>query len=257
MNKKRQNNVLQFINDHKYVRFSELYTAFHVSPATMRRDLTQLEQNGVIQRVHGGARSIQKAASSSDFPVIDHRIHDCVKEKERIASHALQLIHDHSSIILDASTTCLKLAHAICSTNLKLTVITNYFEVANTLLNSETIEILFIGGIVRKGFSSTSGMIAEENLMDMNADLGFIGVDGITPEKGLSNNRLDIIEWKKLIIKNSLSSYVLADHTKFHSAAILPISPLSEITNVITDAQLPDSVLSNFGSDRSKIILAK
>lgn len=254
LNTRRRNAILQYINEHKHVYFSELYLTFDVSPATMRRDLTALEQKNLIRRFHGGAESIQSETDSSAFPTIDHRIDRCVSEKKDIAHYSLQFIQDGSSIILDASTTCLHLAQAIKKANLHLTVITNYFKIANTLLDSETIDMLFIGGYVRKGYSSTSGIIAEDNLMDMNADIGFIGVDGITPEKGLSNNRLDVIEWKKLILKNSRVSYVLADHTKFDTAAILQIAPLSDITNIITDEALSDDILNRFGEEKRKII---
>ena len=254
MNNRRRDAVLQYINEHRKVVFSELYLTFNVSPATMRRDLTALEQKGLIKRTHGGAESLSPDSESSAFPKIDRRIGQCVAEKESIAHYALDLIQDGSSIILDASTTCLTLAQTIKNTKLHLTIITNYFEIANILLNTDTIDMLFIGGYVRKGYSSTSGIIAEDNLMDMNADIGFIGVDGITPEKGLSNNQLDVIEWKKLIIKNSGVTYVLADHTKFHAAAILQIAPLSDITNVITDEKLPDELLDRFGEEKNKII---
>lgn len=254
LNIRRRNAVLQYINKHKHVDFSELYLTFDVSPATMRRDLTALEQENLIRRFHGGAESIQSEMDSAAFPTIDRRMDQCVTEKENIAQYSLQFIQNGSSIILDASTTCLQLAQAIKKTDLHLTVITNYFKIANILLDSETIDMLFIGGYVRKGYSSTSGIIAEDNLMDMNADIGFIGVDGITPEKGLSNNRLDVIEWKKLILKNSHVSYVLADHTKFDTAAILQIAPLSDITNIITDEALSDDILNRFGKEKRKII---
>ena len=193
MNNRRRNAVLQYINEHRKVVFSELYLTFDVSPATMRRDLTALEQKGLIKRTHGGAESLSPDSESSAFPKIDRRIGQCVAEKESIAHYALDLIQDGSSIILDASTTCLTLAQTI-------------------------------------------------------------KVDGITPEKGLSNNQLDVIEWKKLIIKNSGVIYVLADHTKFHAAAILQIAPLSDITNVITDEKLPDELLDRFGEEKNKII---
>ena len=89
MNNRRRNAVLQYINEHRKVVFSELYLTFDVSPATMRRDLTALEQKGLIKRTHGGAESLSPDSESSAFPKIDRRIGQCVAEKESIAHYAL------------------------------------------------------------------------------------------------------------------------------------------------------------------------
>lgn len=249
---KRQQEIVDFINKHHSVTFSDLCKKFAVSNATMRRDLVTLEHHGLIERVHGGAKTLSIEETTS--PIFSQRIVNLVHEKEKIAEYAIQLIKNGDSVFLDASTTCLKLAEVIQTTTLSITVITNYFEIASLFFDSETIDTIFIGGNIRKGYSSTSGNLAEQMLYTMHMDKAFIGTDGIDPYRGLSNNRLDVIAIKKIVISNSNSIYCLADYTKFTTTAVIPFASLQEINSIITNHQLSNEQLASYDELASSII---
>lgn len=249
---KRQQEIVDFINRNKSVTFAELCNKFDVSNATMRRDLVALENHGLIERVHGGAKSLSIGEDVS--LELNQRTVKSVDEKEKIANYALSLIKNGDIIFLDASTTCLKLAQHIQTTDLKITIITNYFEISNLFLESENIDTIFLGGNIRKGYNSTSGSLAEQMLYNIHTDKAFIGTDGIDPNRGLSNNRLDVIAIKKIIINNSKAVYCLADYTKFSTIAVIPFAALHEIDKVITNKELSDDILSTYGNDIARII---
>lgn len=249
---KRQQEIVDFINKKSSVTFSELCKKFHVSNATMRRDLVTLEHHGFIERVHGGAKtlSIEETATS----ILSERIVNLVDEKTSIANYAFRFIKDGDSIFLDASSTCLKLAEKIKSSELNITLITNYFEISNLFFDSENVDTIFIGGNIRKGYNSTSGNLAEQMLYNMHMDKAFIGTDGIDPTRGLSNNRLDVIAIKKIVISNSKSTYCLADYTKFTTIAVIPFTSLKDITQIITNEELSDEIIDSYEDLKSKIL---
>lgn len=252
MTTRREDEILKYIDEKRNVRFGDLCERFAVSPATMRRNLVTLEKEGLIERYHGGARSIHEKMDPNR--PINQRISTRIDEKELIANYAFSLIHNNDSIILDASTTCLKLAEKLRVAHKKLTVITNYFSVAQTLEEIPELEILFVGGIVCKGYSSTSGSIAEQTFSNIHADIAFLGADGVDPIRGLSNNRLDAIDLKKIMISNSRKVYALMDHTKFSISAVLQFATLQDIDGIITDFGLPDGLWQLYGEKRDKII---
>lgn len=251
MNAKRQQAIVDYINRKEIVSFAELRDYFHVSNATMRRDLVELANHGMITRTHGGAQSVSLNQHSPNLFV---RLDDAVDEKEAIGQYAIQFIKNNDSIIMDASTTCLQLAKHIQASNLHVTIITNYFEISELFTESENIEVIFIGGHVRIGYRSTSGALAQQMLYNMHADLAFIGCDGIDPQRGLSNNRLDVIELKRMMIHNSKHVYCLADHTKFSTIAVIPLATFEEIDAIITNRALPNELLDKY-QDKDKIIL--
>lgn len=252
MKTKRQQAIADYINKKSSVTFSELCTKFNVSNATMRRDLVTLENHGLIERVHGGARTLSTEENAS--PIFSQRIVSSVDEKVRIADYAIDFIKDGDSVFLDASTTCLKLAEKIQTANLNITVITNYFEISNLFLESENIDTIFIGGNIRIGYNSTSGSLAEQMLYNMHTDIAFIGTDGIDANRGLSNNRLDVIAIKKIIINNSKNVYCLADYTKFTTIAVIPFASLNDINSIITNKELSGEILDSYDEMKSKII---
>lgn len=252
----RRYHILEVINQRGYARFADLCSEFEVSAATMRRDLVALDQEGLIHRVHGGAKSINPPTERPAVLSIYERSILAPQEKVLIAQCAFQLLHNGDSIIIDDSTTCLELARIIASSNLVLNVITNSFDIALLLKEHMSIELFFIGGIVHKTTAATYGAIAEQMTENLSCNILFAGADAVHPEKGFLNNRLDIIPLKQAMMKASSKTIVLADHTKFNRSAMMQIAPFDKVDYVITDDQLKDDIYNSFGENKSKIVRA-
>lgn len=252
----RRYHILEVINQRGYARFADLCSEFEVSAATMRRDLVALDQEGLIHRVHGGAKSINPPTERPAVLSTYERSILAPQEKVLIAQCAFQLLHNGDSIIIDDSTTCLELARIIASSNLVLNVITNSFDIALLLKEHMSIELFFIGGIVHKTTAATYGAIAEQTTENLSCNILFAGADAVHPEKGFLNNRLDIIPLKQAMMKASSKTIVLADHTKFNRSAMMQIAPFDKVDYVITDDQLKDDIYNSFGENKSKIVRA-
>ena len=253
---KRQQEILDYINEKKIVYFANLCEHFNVSNATMRRDLVSLENLGLIKRFHGGAKSLSYAQNPFANPQdrISDREDKYLKEKESIANSVLPFLKSGDSLMFDASSTCLVLCKEIAKTDLKLTIITNYFSIASCFENKKNISIIYLGGAYHHESFSTSGPIAEQTLGTLGATYAFFGIDGIDPERGLSNNRIDAINIKKIMINHCQKSFCLADYSKFSKNAAVQVTSLENIDYIITNKELPDEVIKKYGAYKDKII---
>jgi DeoR/GlpR family transcriptional regulator of sugar metabolism len=245
MRTQRLRDITCLITQEEMVPFSKLCQKFGMSSATMRRDLSDLERQGLIKRVHGGAHAVQIKPDVSE-PPYSKRLVQNVREKKRIAQHAMGYIHDGDIIFLDSSTTMCEVANLLALSNLKVMVITNDIHIGCTLQDCQNIELLIIGGFVRSTFYSTRGIFAENMLNQLRANTFFMAVDAIHPEHGARIFHVDEINCKRLMLERSQAQYVLCDHTKFYESAALQVCPITSIHKIITDNALGDEVLTGF-----------
>jgi DeoR/GlpR family transcriptional regulator of sugar metabolism len=227
------------------VSLAKLCEIFGTSSATMHRDLNDLESQGLIKRVHGGARSANSKANVFEPPYAKRMVQN-VKEKKRIADYAMNYIHDGDTIFLDSSTTVGELANCIALSNLKIMVITNDIHIGCILQDCPNIELLIIGGLIRSSFYSTRGVFAENMLTQLRANTFFIAVDAIHPQHGARIFHVDELNCKHLMLERSQKHYVLCDHTKFFESAAVQICPITSINAIITDNDLGDEVAGSF-----------
>lgn len=251
--KNRLNNMSEYIDSKGYASVSELCDEFGISQATVRRDLIDLENQKKVKRLRGGALSTQ---GFPEIYPISGRGSYYIEEKNAIAHEALSFVHDGATIFLDSSTTCLAFARAIREVNPHITVVTNYFAIAQELMPAENVETLFIGGIVNKRYDSTDGELTEQMVRQVSFQLGFIGFDGTNQNQEITNNRLGAIKLKQIIIENSEKAIGLADHSKFETSALLPICPMSSLAAIITDSNVEADTLERYKSCGAEIILA-
>ena len=257
MRAQRLQEIAEFINHQDVVSFSILCNRFKTSTATMRRDLRDLDQQGLIRRVHGGAHSVHNGKQHVFEAPYQRRLVLHVEEKKRIAKEALKLIHDNDVIILDATTTTCELANLLAMSNLKIMVITNDLYIGCLLQEHQNIELLMIGGLVRSSFYSTKGVFAEHMLDQLNADKLFMGADGVHPDNGIRIFHVDEINIKRRMLASSRERYLLCDHTKFTESAVLQVCPADEVNCIITDNKLDDDLIAPFEKYRDlKIIKA-
>ncbi|MDD3337374.1 MAG: DeoR/GlpR family DNA-binding transcription regulator [Lachnospiraceae bacterium] len=235
----RKEKIVKFIEDKNAVTVDELCELFNVSEVTVRKDLNELSNAGLIIRTHGGAVKVKETAFEQSQKSKEN---ESVKEKKLIAERAYEEIKDNETMILDAGTTTQELAKKIKSgPKTNLTVITNAFNIANELLGCEKVELIFVGGTVRAQILSCVGMFAEEALKNIHVDRAFLGVNNLSAEHGLTTPNMQECKVKKCMLDAARKKYVLADSSKFKTSSLYCISDFKELNLIITDNGVEES----------------
>ncbi|MEA4906485.1 MAG: DeoR/GlpR transcriptional regulator [Chloroflexi bacterium] len=230
----RKMDILEIIEARETVSTLDLAQKFSVSIPTITRDLQELEEKGLILRIHGGATSIRGGGYEYPFITRENRNLD---EKHRIATAAYETIHEGDSILLDVGTTILELAKLL-KTMTKITVIVTSIPLAQAIAAQPGIELIMIGGKYRHSEYSLVGYLAELGLRSFHVDKAFIGAAGIHPEAGITEYSYEQAGTKRVLIEQAKQRIVLADHTKFGKIQLATVSPLSNIDTIITDRGL-------------------
>lgn len=252
----RKDAILENLARENRVYVSELSAAFGVSDVTIRKDLKELEERGLLKRVHGGAERIRQSRAAVES-TLDELMSRHMEEKRAIARAALPLIEDGDALILDTSTTTRELARLLRTSPLKdLTVITPTPQIALELCESEDIQVILIGGIIRRTLKTAMGPIATETLKGLHADKAFIGVNGIDPAVGLTTQNILECEVKRQIIASSTRTFVLADASKHNTIALGVIAPVSAVDGIVTDAGISRSFRSRLEETGADVIIA-
>jgi DeoR family transcriptional regulator of aga operon len=215
-----------------------------VSSVTIRKDLKLLEDKNLLYRTHGGATL--NNPYTADKPVNEKQYLQSA-EKNSIGALAATLIEDNDSIIIASGTSVLSLARHIQSKG-SLTVITSALNVAMELLSQPNIEIIQLGGVLRKSSSSVTGPYSENILGDIFCSKLFLGVDGIDLEFGLTTTSALEAHTNRLMIAASQKIIVLADSTKFGRRGFGKICGIEQIDHVITDSGISEQTVKGLES---------
>ena len=240
----RRQYILRLTQDNGRVLVEELSHMLQVSSITIRKDLDQLQNRGVLQRTHGGA--ILPTSGSREDPSLQEKEGRFSVEKRRIAEAAVKLIRKGQCILLDSGTTTTALAKALKSLS-SLTVITNAVNIASELSETD-FEVLLTGGSLRKNSFSLVGPLAEEMLQDMHADILFLGVDGFDLEAGLTTPNLMESRVNRAMVNSSSMVVAVCDSKKFGHRSLCKIVDASAIHHVITDRNLSQSATERIRS---------
>ncbi|MDC7235647.1 MAG: DeoR/GlpR family DNA-binding transcription regulator [Spirochaetales bacterium] len=227
----RKKKIVDYINEKRRVTVPELCDAFSVSGATMRNDLRDLDESGLITRTHGGA--IRKTRTGHE-PVMDLRSDKNTEAKSRIAEAALLEIEDGDTIILDTGTTVKALA-AILHRKKNLTVVTNDIKVAADLEAFPSCEVLVIGGLLRKGFHCTVGYGMFSNIGSLSVDKAFLGANSFSARKGASTPDLSQSEIKRQMMEIAAKVIILCDHSKLETDSFMNFASPSQVDLLVTD----------------------
>ena len=230
--RERRRRVFEAIEESGVAAVRDLARRFGVAGITITRDLHDLEQEGLIRRVHGGAISVRGASYE---PPYSARTTQLAAEKRRIAERAVALVRDGESLILDVGTTTLEVARALKGKR-NLTVLVSNLRAALELATQPAIQVIVVGGKLRASELSMVGHLAEETLRGFQVDKAFISVGGLTVEHGLTEFNVDEAGAKRVMIERSRQRIVVADHTKFGKVMLAAVAPLSAVNTVITTA---------------------
>jgi DeoR/GlpR family transcriptional regulator of sugar metabolism len=213
---------------------SELSAAFDVSIDTIRRDLRDLAEAGLLRRVHGGA--LPAAVGAAPYA---ERLEQATDVKAAIAQATSRLFRDGQVILLDAGTTTLEVARRL-PPELDATVITNSPPVALALAEHPRIEVNVLGGSLAKDAKALVGAATVEALRSVRADILVLGVCSLHPEFGITVVELEESYVKKAMIANAAEVVAVSSAEKLGSAAPYVIAPIEELTYLVTEAAEAD-----------------
>ncbi|MGV3588958.1 MAG: DeoR/GlpR family DNA-binding transcription regulator [Adhaeribacter sp.] len=235
----RHQHILNILQQEGQVNVLDLCDELSVSSVTIRKDLKLLEDKGLLFRTHGGAT--QHNPYTIDKSVNEKESIQAA-EKARIASAAAKLVEPNDSILIASGTTVLALAKNIKPKN-NLTVITSALPVALELIRHPEIEVLQLGGLLRRNSSSVTGPYSEIILADFSCSKLYLGVDGIDLEFGLTTTNVMEAHLNRQMIKVCQKTIVLADSSKFGKRGFGRICGFDDIDQIITDKGISDHII--------------
>lgn len=244
------------INDKK-VNAKALAAQFGVSIETIRRDLTELEDEGIARKVYGGAVLAEDHQPSGEAELWKVRLTENLRAKQAIAKATLGLIEDGATIFLDSGTTLLELV-LLLKERKNLTVITRSLRNAAELGMCEALTVYCIGGTVKVDTLINTGFMAQECLNYFShIDLTILSGDGIIPHEGVVDYGMENFGFKRSLLDRSDRVVVAIDHSKFGQTAHCITCPTERITTLVTDEAAPVQslqVLQNLGVN---VLIAK
>jgi DeoR family transcriptional regulator of aga operon len=251
MAEERRTQILQMLRSAGRVRVNELASQFNTSAVTIRNDLNELAQRGLVQRSHGGAMLPDSIMHES--PLLE-RLKAHADEKRRIGAMAASMIHDGETIILDSGTTTLEIARQIKKKR-GLQIITNGVNIASELLDARDSEVFIVGGTVRGESASISGRFTEEMFDQFSADKLFLSGAGCDLDFGVSGANLEETMVNRAMLKIAREIILVADASKFSKRSMSRIAPFSEIDTIISDTRLSEDIQAKLRSAGCNLIL--
>jgi len=233
----RKQHILEILKREGQVIAKTLSQELGLSEDTIRRDLRELAQEGLLQRVHGGALPVSPAVA--DFTVREDILQE---EKAAIGKAAARLIKNNQVVILDGGTTAVQVARHL-DKNLRATIVTHSARTALELVTYPEIEIILIGGRLFKHSIVSVGAAAIESISHIRADIYFMGVTGIHPKAGLSTGDLEEAYIKLALSKQAAETFVLASHEKLGAASPYVVTSLNDISGLIVEQSVSEGIL--------------
>lgn len=244
--------ILDTLEAHGFASVAELSKELDVTMVTIRKDLKILEDKGLLYRSHGSATLVSPYVN--DRSVNEKKLVR-VEEKSKIALAANLLIEEDDAIIIGSGTTVVSFAQAI-QKNKKLTVLTAAMNVTLALIDAPAVEVVQLGGIVRKSSSSVVGHFAEDMMKHFSCSKLFLSADGISLDDGLTTSHMMEAHLNAQMIKHVQKTILLTDSSKFGKKGFGKICNLEDIDVVITDGGIPDSYRSRLEEIGVEVIIA-
>lgn len=227
----RQRQIVEILTTRGECSVEALSTRLGVSAMTIRRDLADLAAAGKVIRTHGGATAVEQVRFEFDF-LGRMRSHEVAKRA--IAKAAAQYVEDGQTVMLDSGTTTLALAQQLRGRR-RLTLITTSLPIASTLQSAPGVEVLLLGGYLRRNSPDLIGALTELNLENLRADLAFIGADGVDDRGGLYNESLEVGRMLQRMVAGAAAVWAVADSSKIGRTGLMRFGAAADLKGLITD----------------------
>jgi DeoR/GlpR family transcriptional regulator of sugar metabolism len=249
----RMQEVLRMLETRDSVHVAELSKAFEVSEVTVRSDLAQLARQGLVARVRGGVRALQRGQSELGF---DFRLRLEVERKQAIARAAAAMVDEGEAIALDSSTTAYYLALEL-RTKKELVVVTNGLLIASAMADAPGISVLVTGGMLRLHAMSLVGDVGADALRATRISKGFMGARGLGIDHGLMDLNPDEVRIKREMANVCERVIGIVDGTKWHRTALLPFVATEQVDAIVTDTSAPAEEVEAWRARDVEIVCAE
>jgi DeoR/GlpR family transcriptional regulator of sugar metabolism len=225
----RHGEILRLVRSSGVVSVEALAENLGVSRSTIRRDLQSLDADGALRRVRGGAGCVP-----DDDPVPFAQVATVsADDKERVARLAAASVTDGEVVLIDIGTTTARLARALRGR--RITVITSSLAVVDELRDDPAVELLVLGGILRRNYHSLVGMLTEQALREVRAHRLFLGTSGISRDGQVRDSTLVEVPVKRAMIEAAEQTVVVADRGKFPGTGLLTVCGPEEVDVIVTN----------------------
>ncbi len=247
----RQAEIVRLLDRDGGARVSDLARRFKVTEETVRRDLNQMAEAGLIRRSHGGAVRVERGDEE-----IPHSQREVVHEDEKklIAELAVTRVVEGDSLILDASTTALYMAK--CLPDWPLHVVTPSLEIAMALVSRARIDVVLIGGGLSRNTMSAEGPNAEDMLRRYQVNKAFVSCRGVDITLGASDATDAQASLRRVMLGQADVAFLLADSSKFKVRSLSLICPVDQFDEILTDHMTPPKIIKALKARRVRVDLA-
>ncbi len=253
MKLERKDYILDTLRKDKKIKAQDIVQRFSVTMETVRRDLEELEGQGLLRRVYGGA--IEGRIYEPE-PSYDSRSVTRLAEKQAIARKTVEMIEDEEAVFIDGGTTALEVAKELASSGKKVVCVTNALSVAQVLLTSDSIKVIILGGLLNKNDGTVTNMLNSYDIGVFNFQKTIMGAASISPSQGVTDYSLDVTILKKYIIDQSDKVIFVADHSKFNKRVRYTVASYRDIDVIVTDSKTSEDDIRSCQADGIEVIIA-
>jgi DeoR/GlpR family transcriptional regulator of sugar metabolism len=246
----RQHRIAEYVQKVEFASLEEIASQVDASVSTVRRDLTTLEDAGILRRTHGGARIVSPKTDEFTFSARDtHQLW----EKEAIGKACAALVGPNQTVIIDAGTTVYHVARHLESKSPQ--IITNSLPVANLFASANKIEVVVSGGVIYPRLGVLVGPLAVEAFSKIHADVAIMSAGGITLE-GITNSHGLLIDIQRAMIEGAQKVIFCFDHTKFGRKSVLPLCELDCVDAIVTDSAASSELVESLRDRGLNVVVA-
>lgn len=244
---KRQSQILDLLTQNKKLKVTELSDVLNVSQVTIRKDLSALEESGIIVREHGYA----KLNESDD---INNRLAYHYDIKQKIAEKTVESIEDGETVMIESGSCCALVALEIAKTKKDVTLITNSAFIADYIRKTGNVRIILLGGEYQEESQVMVGPITRKCAEGFFVDKLFVGTDGFTRETGFTGNDYMRSEAVKDMAKQASNVIVVTDSVKFQQKGVVSLLDTKKVSYVYTDSNIPKETEEYLVENNIKVI---
>jgi DeoR family fructose operon transcriptional repressor len=248
----RQDEIARLVFDRGRVEVADLARRFAVTTETVRRDLSELDRQRILRRVHGGAVAYQQVRHEPKLTIRDtlHAV-----EKRKIARRAVDELPGEGTILIDSGST-LGFFAALLPDDRELTVFTNSIPVIQSLSVREAIEVNVIGGLLKRNTLAMVDGTSVDTVRDLTVDVLFISTDGVSPERGFTTPYREEVAIKRAMIAAARRVVMLFDNGKVGNDQVLRFATVDEVDTIVTDDGVPAATIEALRALGPQVICA-
>lgn len=246
----RKTKIIEIINKNGMASVKDLAEALDTSQVTIRKELTELDEKGLIKREHGYAIKL-------DNNRIDTRIGLNYGLKKSIAKLAAESISDGETLMIESGSTNALLAEAIGKSKKNVIIITNSTYIANYIKSYKETQVILLGGFYQRESQVNTGPLTKWSASQFVVDKIFVGVDGYDASDGFSVIDLDRAQSVRDMAESAKNICVITDSSKFREKSTVKLFDLGDVDYVYTDANIEESVRKNLEKNKIKVKTCK